>query len=56
MCRGYEIVNSDFVFMEEGVNVALVEDFGALRLREDEIEEETEPDPRVEGDPKTSIY
>lgn len=30
----------------------LVQDSGALRLGEDEIEEETETDPRVERDPK----
>lgn len=48
---GDEVVDGEFVFVEKGVDVGLVEVFGALRLREDEVEEEAKADPRVEGDP-----
>jgi len=49
--RGDEIVDLGFVGLEEGVQVGLVEDFSALSLWEDEVEEEEEAEPSVEGDP-----
>lgn len=51
MGRGDEVVDSEFVSLEEGVDVFLVENFGALGLGEDEVEEEDEADPGVEWDP-----
>ena len=48
---GDEIVDCEFVFVEEGVDVCLVEDACALGLGQDEVEEETEADPGVEWDP-----
>lgn len=35
--RGDEVVDGEFIGLEEGVNVFLVEDFGALGLGEDEV-------------------
>lgn len=48
---GYEIVDRELVFAEEGVDVFLVDDSSALGLGKDEVEEETEADPRVERNP-----
>jgi hypothetical protein len=48
---GDEVVDCDLVIVEEGVDVRLVEDAGALGLWEDEVEEEAEADPGVEWDP-----
>lgn len=48
---GYEIVNCDFVFAQEGVQVRFVEEAGALSLWGDEPEEEAGAEPGVEGDP-----
>lgn len=50
--RGDEVVDCEFVGLEEGVDVLSVEDFGALGLGEDEVEEEDEADPGVERDPE----
>lgn len=51
MGRGDEVVDLSLIFLEEGVNVLLVDDAGALGLREDKVEEEQEADVAVEGDP-----
>lgn len=48
---GDEVVDCELVVVEEGVDVSLVEDAGALGLWEDEVEEKAEADPGVEGDP-----
>jgi hypothetical protein len=40
-----------FVVMEERVDVLDVDELCALRLWEDEVEEDRETNPRVEGDP-----
>lgn len=48
---GDEVVDRELVVVEEGVDVHLVEDAGALCLGEDEIEEEAEAEPGVEWDP-----
>ncbi len=48
---GDEVVDCDFVIVEEGVDVCLVEDAGALGLWEDEVEEEAQSDPSVEWNP-----
>jgi hypothetical protein len=52
---GYEVVDCNFVLLEEGMDVGLVEDFCALCLREDEVQEETKAEPCVEGDPTAFI-
>ena len=46
-----EEVDVLFVLDDEGLNVAVVEELGALGLGEDEVGEEDEADPRVEGEP-----
>ena len=56
---GDEVVDCDFVVVEEGVDVCLVEDAGALGLWEDEVKEEAQSKPGVEWDPadvKISFY
>jgi len=49
---GDEVVDCELVIAEEGVDVVLVDDSGALGLGEDEVEEETESKPGVEWDPR----
>lgn len=50
---GYdEGVDVVFVVGEEGVDVGLVEEAGALGLGEDEVGEEEEADVGVEGEPE----
>lgn len=51
MCGGDEVVDCELVVVQEGVDVLLVEDAGALGLWEDEVEEEKEAEPGVEWDP-----
>jgi hypothetical protein len=46
-----EEVDVRFVFHDEGLNVGVIEEFGALGLGEDEVGEEDEADPGVEGEP-----
>jgi hypothetical protein len=46
-----EEVDVLFVLDDEGLNVGVVEEFGALGLGEDEVGEEEEADPGVEGEP-----
>lgn len=48
---GNEVVNCDLVIVEEGVDVCMIEYSSALCLWEDEVEEEAEADPGVEGNP-----
>ena len=48
---GDEVVDCDFVVVEEGVDVCMIEYSSALCLWEDEVEEEAEADPGVEGNP-----
>lgn len=48
---GDEVIDRSFVLLEERVDVRLVEQAGALRLREDEVEEEAEAEPCVERNP-----
>jgi hypothetical protein len=49
---GDEVVDCKLVVMEEGVEVLLVEDAGALGLRKNEVEEEEEAEPGVEWNPR----
>lgn len=51
VCRGYEVVDSVFVFLEEGVNVILVEDLRALGLGRNEVEKKASANPGIEWDP-----
>jgi hypothetical protein len=46
-----EVVDCDFVIVEEGMDVCLVEDASALGLWKDEVEEEAQSDPGVEWNP-----
>lgn len=46
--KGFDL---GFVLGDEGGDVGLVEEFGALGLGEDEVGEEDEADPAVEGEP-----
>jgi hypothetical protein len=46
-----EDVDVRFVFHYEGLNVGVIQEFGALGLGEDEVGEEDEADPGVEGEP-----
>jgi hypothetical protein len=46
-----ELLDLALVVLQERVDVVLVEEAGALRLRENEVGEEEEADPAVEGDP-----
>jgi hypothetical protein len=48
---GNEVVNCDLVIVKEGVDVCMIEYSSALCLWEDEVEEEAEADPGVEGNP-----
>lgn len=50
--RGDELLYGRLVFFQFGVDVGFVEVAGALGLGEDEIEQETEADVAVEGDPE----
>lgn len=51
MRRSYEIIDSELVVVKPWVNMCLVEDSCALGLREDKVEKETEPKPRIERYP-----
>ena len=46
-----EDVDVVLVLDDEGLNVGVVEEFGALRLGQDEVGKEDEADPGVEGEP-----
>lgn len=46
-----EDIDVVLVVGEEGVDVGLVEEFGALGLREDEVGEDDEAEESVEGEP-----
>ena len=46
-----EEVDVVLVLDDEGLNVGVVEEFGALGLGQDEVGEEDEADPGVEGEP-----
>lgn len=50
-----ELFDLTFVVFEEGVHVGLVEETGALGLREDQVGEKEEADPAVEGEPVESV-
>lgn len=52
MGRGYEIVNNELIIVKPRMNMCLVENFCALSLGEDEVEEETESKPWIKGYPK----
>jgi hypothetical protein len=43
--------NLSFVVFQEGVDIGLVQDFCALRLRKYEVGKEEQPKPAVERDP-----
>lgn len=51
MCLADEVVDLSLMVDDEGLEVGEVEVFGALGLREDEVEEEEEAEPGVEGHP-----
>lgn len=51
MGLGYEVVDFALVVVEEGLDVFLVEEGGALGAGEDEVEVQEEAHPGVEGDP-----
>lgn len=55
MGRGDEDVDVVFVGGEEGVDVVLVDEAGALGLGEDEVGEEEEAEVGVEGEPGCAI-
>lgn len=46
-----KLFNVSFVVFQEGVDIGLVQDFCALRLRKHEIGKEKQPEPAVERDP-----
>jgi hypothetical protein len=48
---GYEVVDLTLVLVQEGLDVLLVYERGALRARHDQVEVDEEADPRVERDP-----
>ena len=51
MGAGDEVVDLRLVVLEEGVDVVLVDDPRALRLRQDEVEQEAQADVAVERNP-----
>ncbi len=56
MCRGYEFVDCDFVFIEERMDVVLVQLPGSLGLRCDQPQEEECADPGIEWNPAKMIF
>jgi hypothetical protein len=49
--RGYKVIDGNFVLVEEWMDVLLIEDFCALCLWQDKVEEEAKADPRIERNP-----
>jgi hypothetical protein len=49
---GYKVIDCNLVFAEEGMDMGFVENASSLGLREDEVEEEAEANPGIEGDPE----
>lgn len=46
-----EIFDSSFVFLKERMDMILVQEPGALRLRRNEVEEEASADPGIKWNP-----
>lgn len=51
MALGYEVVDLTLVLVQEGLDVLLVHERGALRAGHDQVEVDEEANPRVERDP-----